>query len=510
MTKSRYVDTAAIVQVLGNVYNNVSLLDNENYKFYEEDFPEDLHRILFGTIYNLHDLGAKEITLNAIEDYLTQRPSSYGIYKTNKGAEYLTALKNSVQPVTFDYYYQRMKKFTLLRMYNEKCGMDLSNFYDVDNITNVKKKQVQEDWLDNSSLEEIADAIDKNIVDIRLKYVDDANESATNAGEGVLELIARLKETPEVGYPLFGHLINTVTRGARLKKVYLRSAATGIGKTRAMIADACTFSCREIYDIDAKEWVVNECCTPTLFIATEQDMGEIQSMLLAFVADVDEEHILTGQYLEGEWERVKKAADVIKKAPLYIKELPDFSMQDIENVIKRHILDFGVKCVVFDYLHSSMKILSEISSKAGVKGLREDNVLFMISVRLKDLANQYGVFILTATQLNGNYVDAKEKDQNLLRGAKAIADKVDWASIMLKATKEDIELLAPILEKGYEQPDIAITVYKNRRSRYKDIILWCKSRRESCRIIPMFVTDTSYELQDIKDVKIKMEPRSAF
>ena len=169
MTKSRYVDTAAIVQVLGNVYNNVSLLDNENYKFYEEDFPEDLHRILFGTIYNLHDLGAKEITLNAIEDYLIQRPSSYGIYKTNKGAEYLTALKNSVQPVTFDYYYQRMKKFTLLRMYNEKCGMDLSNFYDIDNITNVKKKQVQEDWLDNSSHEEIADAIDKNIVDISLK-----------------------------------------------------------------------------------------------------------------------------------------------------------------------------------------------------------------------------------------------------------------------------------------------------------------------------------------------------
>ena len=81
---------------------------------------------------------------------------------------------------------------------------------------------------------------------------------------------------------------------------------------------------------------------------------------------------------------------------------------------------------------------------------------------------------------------------------------------MLKATKEDIDLLEPILEKGYEKPDIAITVYKNRRSRYKDVVLWCKSRRESCRIIPIFVTDTNYELQDIKDVKIKMEPRSAF
>ena len=47
-----------------------------------------------------------------------------------------------------------------------------------------------------------------------------------------------------------------------------------------------------------------------------------------------------------------------------------------------------------------MKILSEVTSKTGIKGLREDNVLFMISIRLKDLCNQYGVFILTATQLN--------------------------------------------------------------------------------------------------------------
>ena len=504
-----YVDIPATMQVIGGVYLNNNLFEDERYHFSEEDFSEEFHKILFGSIYNLYLLGAREIDCTAIEHYLEQRPKAFAVYKNNKGAEYLQKLADITQLSTFDYYYNRVKKMTLLRMY-QSIGMDLSWLYNPDEILNIKKKQAQEDWFDNTSIEEIANIIDDKIANIRLKYVNDEEDASLQAGTGIDEFIESLKNSPEYGYSMFGPYMNTVTRGARLKKVYLRSAATGIGKTRAMIADACTFSCREIYDIDAKEWVVNECCTPTLFIATEQDIGEIQSMLLAFVADVDEEHILTGQYLEGEWERVKKAADVIKKAPLYIKELPDFSMQDIENVIKRHILDFGVKCVVFDYLHSSMKILSEISSKAGVKGLREDNVLFMISVRLKDLANQYGVFILTATQLNGNYVDAKEKDQNLLRGAKAIADKVDWASIMLKATKEDIELLAPILEKGYEQPDIAITVYKNRRSKYKDIILWCKSRRESCRIIPMFVTDTSYELQDIKDVKIKMEPRSAF
>lgn len=505
MTKSRYVDTAAIVQVLGNVYNNVSLLDNEKYKFYEEDFPEEFHRILFGSIYNIHSGGASEVTLNAIEDYLTQRPALYGVYKTNKGAEYLTALKSSVQAVTFDYYYQRMKKFTLLRMYNEKCGMDLSNFYDVDNITNVKKKQVQEDWLDNSSLEQIADAIDKNIVDIRLKYVDDANESATNAGEGVLELIARLKETPEVGYPLFGHLINTVTRGARLKKLYLRSAASGVGKTRAMIADACSIACDEIYDSSIQRWIKNGTKEPTIFISTEQEKDEIQTMMLAFLSDVDEEHILNGKYIAGEWERVRYAANLLQHSPLYIQQLPDFSLQDIENTIKRGVRDFECRYVFFDYIHSSMKILSEVTSKAGVKGLREDNVLFMISIRLKDLCNQYGIFIMTATQLNGDYKTETENqyDQNLLRGAKAIADKVDYGAIMLETNASDEKALEKVIKQhGFEMPKIKISIYKNRRGRYKDILLWCKADRGTCRIDPMFATTRSYELIPIEDLKI--------
>ena len=46
----------------------------------------------------------------------------------------------------------------------------------------------------------------------------------------------------------------------------------------------------------------------------------------------------------------------------------------------------------------------------------------MLSTRLKDICNQYGVFIMSATQLNGDYQDSKTPDQNLLRGAKAIAD----------------------------------------------------------------------------------------
>ena len=146
MSKSKYVDTAAIMQVIGAIYIQPSLLDNENYHFHEEDFCEDFHVTLFGTIYNLHALGAKEITLNAIEDYLAQRPKRQAIYKANKGAEYLEQLKEATQLSAFQYYYDRVKKMTLLRMYNEHCGMDISWLYDMDNIFDAKKKQAQEAW----------------------------------------------------------------------------------------------------------------------------------------------------------------------------------------------------------------------------------------------------------------------------------------------------------------------------------------------------------------------------
>ena len=504
---SKYTDSAAIVQIIGSIYNNPSLLDLEDkYFFSEEDFPEEFHKILFGTIFNLHALGAKEITLNAIEDYLEQRPKKMGIYKANKGQEYLEKIKTSTQIAAFNYYYGRMKKMTLFRAY-EKIGMNLSWLYDPDNILDVRKKQAQEDWLDNTPIEEIVNLIDKKIDNIRLSCVDNASKEAVNAGDGVLELLNRFKETPEIGYPLFGPIYNTITRGARLKKFYLRSAATGVGKTRSMIADVCFIGCDEIYDKQQGKWVANGNKEPVLFISTEQEIEEIQTMMIAFIAYVDEEHIINGEYYEGEWERVVYASNLLKKSFIYIEQLPDFSLTDIENVIKREIRDHHTHYVFFDYIHSSMKILSEISSKSGIKGLREDNILFMISIRLKDLCNIYDIFIMTATQLNAEYRTAEQYDQNLLRGAKSIADKIDVGMIMLEVSQDDLTALADVIQQGgFETPIVKISIYKNRRGRYKNILLWCKADRGTCRIEPMFATTYQFELIEIEDLKIKIKP----
>lgn len=182
-----------------------------------------------------------------------------------------------------------------------------------------------------------------------------------------------------------------------------------------MIADACYIACDQIYD-DNFGWIGTGVGQPALFITTEQELEEIQTMMLAFLSNVDEEHILNNQYVGDEEARIQKAAELLSNAPLYIEELPDFSLQDVEDIIKKNIREHDVKYVCHDYIHTSLKILEEITKRSGGVKLREDNVLFMLSNKLKDICNTYGVFILSATQLSGDYTNAETPDQNLLRG----------------------------------------------------------------------------------------------
>ena len=233
--------------------------------------------------------------------------------------------------------------------------------------------------------------------------------------------------------------------------------------------------------------------------------------MLAFLSNVNEEHILNGEYVDDEEKRVNEAIDILEKAPLFVEELPDFSLKDVEDKIKKNIREHDVKYIFHDYIHTSLKILEEITKRSGGVKLREDNVLFMLSTRLKDVCNKYGVFIMSATQLNGDWKDAKIPDQNLLRGAKAIADKIDYGSILLNTTDEDLVALEQIMASNmFDKPTIKMSIYKNRRGRYKGVILWCKADLGCCRIKPMFCTTYDYEMVSIDDVRIRIDEESAF
>lgn len=95
--------------------------------------------------------------------------------------------------------------------------------------------------------------------------------------------------------------------------------------------------------------------------------------------------------------------------------------------------------------------------------------------------------------------------------AKSIADRIDWGGILLTVSPDDLAKLEKVLATNvFDVPNIKMSIYKNRRGRWKGIYLWCRADLGTCRIKPMFATTYSYELIQIDDLKISLEPESAF
>lgn len=79
---SKYVDLTAIMQIIGSVFKEPKILDcTDKYTIIDEDFPDEFHRIAFGAIYKIHELGADKITLENISDFFSSRPKSAAIFK---------------------------------------------------------------------------------------------------------------------------------------------------------------------------------------------------------------------------------------------------------------------------------------------------------------------------------------------------------------------------------------------------------------------------------------------
>jgi clostridium neurotoxin, translocation domain protein len=301
MKSTKYIEIPNIVQVIGCIYKNPKILENtERYKFNEQDFCDDFHKVVFGSMYNLWQLGAKEFTLPAIEDYLNQRPKALATYKAHKGPEFLLKAAEIANLNTFDYYYNRMKKMSLLRAY-EDMGMDLTWLYNPDEVMDMKKKQQQEDWIDNSSLEDIYNKINDLVDSIKLQYVDNMTECGCQIGQGIDELIDSFAETPAVGYPLYDAYLTTTTRGARLGKFYLRSAATNVGKAipdYTVIPTPTGF--RKVGDIKVGDYLFGQDGKPTKVLATYPQEQEKEIWEVHFsdgrVAECCGEHLWEYRY----------------------------------------------------------------------------------------------------------------------------------------------------------------------------------------------------------------------
>ena len=484
-------DHMAYRQVIGCLtYKPLLLLEYPDIQAYDFDFKPA--KVCLFAIKKLYEAGATVLTPLEIDQEIERSGSAAAqAYKAENGLNFLKEAYEYAQLSNFEVYYKRLKKYSLLRKLKQ-AHYDISEYYiDEKNLNDPHLEVELIDRLEKASLEDILNSVEKDYSEIRNEFLNGGRMQGDPA-EGLTTLIEDLRKSPSIGPSLEGKMFSSVCRGAREGCFFLKSASTSAGKSRTSIFDACHIAYPKRWSHDKNSFIeeIQANGNPrqprkVLFIVTEMDKEELQTIMLAYLSGVDEDHILTGNYDLGELTRVKQAAKIIEEYSGYfiIEEISDPNLQNVEATIRKYATVDEVKYVFFDYIHSTASMINQFSKN----NIREDVILMMMANQLKQLAKDYNLFIFSATQVNSLAMGDDEmnfKDEKSIRGAKAIADKADMGCVMTRVSEKGWQTVVPTLKiaarEGIISPGIldmppthVLDIYKMRRGRYKMIRIWC-------------------------------------
>lgn len=500
--RKQLCDKMAVIEVLGNLMNNSSLLTEGDFKLKKDDFPERFHQIVFGSIEFLADRGMEKINPIDIDQFLSRYEVQYRVFLDNKGFEYVTRAMELADEKKFEYYRLQLKKYSALYRFYE-VGMDISEFFNPQ-LTDPDELSKLHNRFDAMDLYDLVSYFEGKIATVSTEFACNRDVVEGIASSNLRKLKDSFKEGGDMGEPLMSGFCTALFRGQRLKKLFIESAPSGGGKSRKALGEAARLAIPEFYDTKANRWVVPKAPhrNGVLFITTELQMEEVQVMLLAYVSGVNENHIRNGIYEANEESRVDRAMDYIDQSHLYFVAIGEYDMDDIERIIKKYKAAYNVRYVFFDYLMATFKMMSGSSSKVRSKNLREDQYLLDGVLRLKNLANRLNIYIHTGTQLSREYKNSKEIDATVLRGAMAIADKADIGLAMLPVREDDKPIIEEYMRKGFTtRPNMVLHIFKMRQvNKVTETKLKVYGYFDygTCRFEDCFVTNLSGEFLNVE------------
>lgn len=462
------------------------LAQKEKYTLSPNDFSTALDRIIFIAIHNLFENGAQNISVVDVDTYLDTNLASKTVFERENGIAYLTDAVEYSNPENFPFYYQRLKKLNAVKDL-QKAGIDTNSIYNEDLIEKGAKETNERFEL--MSVSDIFDSVRDRLLTVESAYGAGDTSDTISADEGLAELIENLKLAPDIGASLQGRYFNTVCRGARKGKYYVRSAASGVGKSRSLVGDACHLAFPIRFNRELWQWEYNGNNERTLFIMTEQEFDEIQTLILAYLTEINEDKILYGNYSLAEEKVIKQALWVIEefKDNLKLVQMPNPTVGKVQSVVRANVRLHDIQNVFFDYIFINSSLASEFSGG----GFRNDEILLILSTALKDLAVELGIFLMTATQLSPKDTpDGEIKDERSIRGSKAIIDKADIGCIISYVTSEEKRAFEE-LEEAIDIPNQVLDIFKVRRGQYSRVRIWMKNDLGTCRREDLFMTDAS-------------------
>jgi|GEM_PF-1741622 len=323
--------------IIGSMYLNPDLfLDYGELIKSKYDFNQPSNKFLYDSIMDLYSQHAgTEINQIKINTYMNSDPERKAKYEYLKGYSIIDRLTRVVDLDDFPLYYEKLKKYSLLREFERK-GFP------------VQKLMGRKDF-DKIGTEEIIKGMEYQINTIGT--VIGGVQDSIILGHNMPEKIDEWKLTPDVGIPIPFQIINSLLRGLRGKKFNLFGMHSGCGKSRTTSKLACYLGIK--------------LGIPVLVLVNEQDEAEWLGMQISCVLNnpefgfdvqmkrrgidlIDETKIVTGTLNEQEEEIVKEAAQYIKKnSKIYFLELNKYDENTLKRQIKRHKLR-NCQLIIYD------------------------------------------------------------------------------------------------------------------------------------------------------------------
>ena len=482
-----------IQQILGSLMKHPQFLSEiDKYSLSMADFSTKFEKYIFTAIQGLWRNGAPKITAFDIESYMEANEGAKKLFEQQNGLEYLQDIEEFSNIENFPYYYAKLKKLNLLRDL-KKQNFPVSEFYQED-LTAPDAAEINQRFED-LTVADIITAVKKRLLVLESDYAGTEEVQEWDISGDIDDIVDSFGEDGSVGLPIQGSIFNRVIDGAQRSCLTIRSGASGTGKTRNAVADACLLAFPLRYNGATAQWEQVGSNQKVLFIITEQTDKQIKKMILAYLTDINESKFKYGRFTEEEKKVIEQGKQVMKEfaSNFILVRIPNPTIDLVKTKVREKVLLHDIGYVFYDYIFIGPALLNEFRGF----GVRNDEVLLMMATALKDLAVELDVCVFTSTQVNANADNNTNiRNEASLAGGRSTINKADNGAIMARPTKEELETLEPIIAT-YGKPNLVTDIFKVRSGEWTQVRIWSIMDLGTMKREDLFITDSRLEV--IKD-----------
>ena len=495
---NKYYDSRAACYLLSCLLKKPKLALSRDRAYNENFFTTKTHKALYLVIENLAKMGVESIKLADIESYLaTHDQLTYTRFFGEVGDEtewILSLLEMDTDEGNYNYYYDILQKFAFLRAKMEN-GQDVTDILDMNEMDSRILDNQYEHFIE-MSMEEIIRHYDTLNLTVKHSFTRRSEEDSCHAGENIDSLLQELAESPDYGWRLsLGRWCDNLVRGARRGNLVVESRNSGLGKTRDALFQCVTLSCHTIWNHETRQFEPNPYgeIVPSLYFGTELKLHkEVKPLILAFISGVESGKIKKQLLTDEEQERVEMAKEILKTSPIYLEREPNYDCMFLENMIEKYVNQYDVGAIMIDYVELTPPMIGEYTRMTRGLQAREDSILLNVSTVLKNLAEEFDVFIKIYTQISDNARrDHTIRDSGAIKGSKSLQVRADLGVVVMRPVERELSMLKPLIDL-YGEPNICFNIYKNRDGDLGEFKVWCRVNLGNYNLEELFLTDWNY------------------